>query len=218
MADMKIGNELVRKLDEASLSRVTMGHDDSGYVAISACRAKENLEDELGRDLDDKQAIAENNRRTRELAQKLKMLGYSYIPVYGGYHEEGALESSYEKSFVVYPFNKSRSVDFEKFFEDLIKLGKKYNQDSILRKAPGEKAKYINCHTGEVEVEFDGMSFNDISKEYFTALKKYNIGDDGSPQGFSFEGLFAPVSGSIMESHRRDACGELFFNSYKKED
>ena len=205
------GTCLVR-LTESTLGRVLHGHDGSGYVIISPCRAKENLEQELGRELTDQEAIDENNKRVRELKQDLIKLGYSYIHAYGGYHEEGTNEFSYEKSFIVYPFSrKGEQKDFEVFFKDMVDLGNKYNQDSILRKHPDEKAKYIVCKTGETDMEFDGITTNDITQEYFTALRqndhKYNM---DSVKRFTYEGLYVPKASSIMDGHRRYSMNELF--------
>ena len=219
-------NTLYRALTEANLNRVTKGHDTTGYAIISASRSGDNMKSEMGQDLSDEQVVDENNRRTFELSQKIKHLGYSYIPVLGGYQEQGAKNPSFEKSFVVYPYNvrKGTSADFEVFFNDMLKLGKEYNQDSILRKAPNEKAQYIDCSSGKPTMEFDGMTLNDVSQEYFTALKKWNPDKkyshpfQGKPQRYTLEGLYAPVGGSIMECHRRTMCEELFFNPYDKEE
>jgi len=126
----------------------------------------------------------------------------------------------------VYPYNvrKGTSTDFETFSNDMLQLGKEYNQDSILIKAPNEKAKYVLCSTGETDFEFDGITLNDVAQQYFTALKKwhpdkkYKHPFQGKPQRYTLEGLYAPVGGSIMECHRRTSSDELFFNPYDKEE
>ena len=65
--------------------------------------------------------------------------GYSYLAVYGGYHEDGAEKPSVEKSFVVYPYDiyLGKHHDWDKFYADMIEIGKSYNQDSILVCPPG---------------------------------------------------------------------------------
>lgn len=205
-----IDNKPCELLTEANLSRVTKGHNDSGFVIISPCRSKDNLEKELGKKLNDQQFEDENNKRYKELKNTIYSYGYSFIPVYGGYHEEGSEETSYEKSFIVYPFNKKEEKDFEEMFNEMMKLGKRYNQDSILRKAPNENPSYINCSTGEKEMEFHGTSLNDISNEYFTALRKDNKGNN--PKRFSFEGLYVNPANSIMDGHMRSSQNELVYH------
>ena len=202
------GDTCLVRLTESTIGRVLHGHSDSGYVIISPCRAKDNLENELGRELTEKEAIEENNNRVFNMKQDLMRLGYSYINAYGGYHEDGTDEFSYEKSFIVYPFSrKGEQEDYEVFFNDMLDLGKKYNQDSILRKHPDEKAKYIECATGDTEMEFDGITTNDISQEYFTALRK---NDHKAVKRFTYEGLYIPKASSIMDGHRRYSMNELF--------
>ena len=106
---------------------------------------------------------------------------------------------------------------FEDLITDCMKWASEFNQDTILVKAVNEKAKYINCKTGETEIEFSGVTLNDISKQYFTALKKYRTGMKyGQPKQFTYEGLYAPVAGNIMDCHRRYSVGQLFFNPYDR--
>lgn len=110
----------------------------------------------------------------------------------------------------------------------MLQLGKEYNQDTVLIKAPNENAKCISCSSGKVTDEFTDSTLNDISKQYFTALKKWNPDKkykhpfQGKPQRFTYtgvvEGLYAPVGGSIMECFRRTSSDELFFNPYDKEE
>lgn len=249
-----VDNTVYERLTEANLNRVARGHDvTDGYVIISACRGIYNLIDEMsdgelknnkltdadlarwGEELDSgnlsdrtiKEVAAVNNKRTSELARKLTQLHYPYVAAFGGYKEDGSEEFSFEKSFIVYPYNydkdasqdevKNRKVEFDTLVNDMIDLGREYHQDSILVKEPNEKAKYINCETGSTEMEFSGTTLNDISKQYFTALKKFKSGMKyGKPQRFTYEGLYAPVGGSIMDCHRRFSSGQLFFNPYDK--
>ena len=204
------GNKCVVPLTESTLGRVLHGHKDSGYAIVSPCREKSNLEAELGRTLTDDEYEGIIEDRVIEFKQDLMRLGYSYIHAYGGYKEEGSDDVSYEKSFIVYPFSrKGEQEDYEVFFNDMLDLGKKYNQDSILRKHPKENAKYIACKNGKTMMEFNGITVNDIAQEYFTALRKNDI---KSPKRFSYtyEGLYITKAGSIMEGHRRYSMNELF--------
>lgn len=205
-------DKIYHVLSEVNLNRIIKGHEEDGYVIISPCRSKENLEREIGEPLNDQQAVDENSKRVKELKNYLNSNGFSYIPVLGGYHEEGVEKSSYEKSFIVYPFNrKGEKVDFEEFFDKMLAQAEKYNQDSILRKAPGEKAQYIT-QDGNVDMEFNGVTLNGISQEYFTAIKKFESSSEkGKPQRFSFECLYFNAPGSIMETHKRYSLNELLY-------
>lgn len=250
-----VDDDLYYLLTEANLKRVAKGHDNDGYVIISACRGIDKLVDEIKDDvsyykltvndldrwakelsseeLSDKtieQVSMVNNKRIKDLESKIRAKRYAYIPTFGGYKEEGSDNFVYEKSFVVYPYSKiddysnhesSRTNYNREVFEDLItdcmKWASEFNQDTILVKAVNEKAKYINCKTGETEIEFSGVTLNDISKQYFTALKKYRTGMKyGQPKQFTYEGLYAPVAGNIMDCHRRYSVGQLFFNTYDR--
>ena len=207
------GDICLKPLTESTLGRVLYGHKDSGYAIISPCREKDNLEKELGRSLTDKEYEDAIEDRIIELKHDLMKLGYSYISAYGGYKEDGSDEVSYERSFIVYPFDrKGEQQDYEKFFEDMLDLGNKYNQDSILRKHPDEKAKYILCKDGKTLMEFDGITVNDVAQEYFTALRKNDF-KYGNPKRFSYisEGIMMVKPGSIMEAHRRYSMNEICY-------
>lgn len=195
-----------RKLDESTLNRLIKGHDKDGYVIISASRG-------------DKTPI-ENNRRFDELKGKVWSLGYSYVPVFGGYKEDDFGEV-FEKSLFVLPKNKrSGNIDLEKFFSDMKELGKEYEQDSILVKYPDENPRYLELSTGELGAPFDGeLLLNDVTQQYFTSLKKWNTdkyGDSikGKPQRYTFttnEVYLREQPKTISEAHRRSLLGEIVF-------
>lgn len=195
-----------RKLDESTLNRLIKGHDKDGYVIISASRG-------------DKTPY-ENNRRFDELKGKVWSLGYSYVPVFGGYKEDDFGEV-FEKSLFVLPKNKrSDTIDLEKFFSDMKELGKEYEQDSILVKYPDENPRYFELSTGKLGVPFDGeLLLNDVTQQYFTALKKWNTdkyGDriKGKPQRYTFttnEVYLREQPKTISEAHRRSLLGEIVF-------
>ena len=251
-----VDNDLYYLLKEANLKRVARGHENDGYIIISACRGMDKLIDEIcddvqycGLTIDDldrwykeldsggisdktiEQVSMVNNKRTKDLESKIRAKRYSYIPTFGGYKEEGSDDFVFEKSFVVYPYSKendnstceNRKENLNQAFEVLVRdcmmwAGpNEFNQETILIKAPDEKAIYVDCKTGETKNEFSGITLNDISKEYFTTLKKYRSGMKfGEPKQFTYEGLYAPVAGNIMDCHRRYSVGQLFFNPYDR--
>jgi len=78
---------------------------------------------------------SENKQRNKELSDDLYCIGYGYIKVEGNYLYSGRTEPETEDSYFV--INKSYSTH-EEFSQDMIALGKKYEQESIILKAPGE--------------------------------------------------------------------------------
>lgn len=116
---MKTFNEFYNSqehiLNESSLSRLYRKYKESDSGTISACR-NENTKDK-------------NNKRTLELKTTLIKLGYSVTTVNGTYTENYGTPNAVsvkEKSFIVFDKNNSGNLK-----NDLIKLGEKYNQDSI---------------------------------------------------------------------------------------
>lgn len=217
---MKIKKQILENytvLTETTLNRVVKGHDKDGYIMILACR-----NDALENPRNEEELIAANNIRTRNLLTDIQRSRYSYIRVYGGYKEEGSDRASVEKSFIVFPYdlkNKTK-IDYDEFLEDMISLGRKYNQDSILVKKPYSDPQYFDCRTLEyVGPIFKNVTLNDIQKEYFTALKKWSdiskkgnsIEWKGKPQRFTYEESYLdnpPYNN--MNRHMRYSLGELF--------
>jgi len=96
-------------LIESSLSRI-MQHitNDKSFGVVSASR-KSNSD-------------KENDDLYKELIKDVRKMGYGYIKLRGGYKEETGFVN--EKSLFIPNITKN----------DIIKLGKKYNQDSVLYK------------------------------------------------------------------------------------
>lgn len=240
-------------LTEANLNRVVNGHDLYGYVIISASRdtlyyspsrnlvySKNYLEErENKKRYDDEEVIPsgtqrntdENNKRNTELKGRIRNKGFSFIPVYGGYKEAGRESSKLEKSLIVFPFdiNKKEYTDFDAFFEEMMQTGKDYDQDSILVKEPDSKPIYYDCIVGgTIGNAFSSTKLNDITKEYFTALKKYvdshedtkdafmKKAPNSKPQRFTFEEAYMNKFPQSINEHRiRSMSGELVrFENY----
>lgn len=218
-------NEKLELLTEVSLYRAVKEHDKNGYAMISASR-----QDCINKDNPSAEEIwDENNKRTNNLKTDITNLSYSYVPVYGGYKEEGSNTASIEKSFIVFPydFRKKELVDFDTFEKELINLGKKYNQDAILIKRPDSKPRYfyLNTNTWD-DVEFGNLKLNDITQQYFTSLKgwadtslnKKNRDWSGTPKRFTYSESYLNLPPqTIMDAHARSSSGELFsMEHYKK--
>lgn len=182
-----------RPLTEKNLSRISKGHEKDGYIIISASR--------------DIYSNSENDVRTKQLRDYLKKSNYSYIPLYGGYKELGADKASFEKSFIVYPYDviNHKTVDFNKFKQDLIDVASPpdepnnlhFDQDAILVCEPGGKPYYVGLKSGVDDSGiFDEVEYNNTDSEFFTAIKKWNDSslnrkkhtwDKGKPQRFTFK-------------------------------
>ncbi len=71
-------------------------------------------------------------------------------------------------------------------------MANKYNQDSVVVKAPDGNPEYIK-KDGSLDFGFDGdIAFNDLSQEYFTDLHKNTqktMKDGSSPTRFSLEAI-----------------------------
>lgn len=220
-------------MTEANLNRIVKGHDEYGYAIISACRSDiyKNTNGDYSLDsndetyngyekvTDEQEMRYVNNTNTEKLKNMIRDKGYSYIQVFGGYKEKSKSKTSYEKSFIVFPYNirTKEYTDFNIFFDDMIKwiqnddIG--FNQDSVLIKKPNENPKYFN-QDGKAENEFgfSNVKLNDVTQEYFTSLKKWKDDFDiGKPQRFTFtnEIYIRKFPATINEHRRRSMSGEL---------
>lgn len=205
-------------INEVNAKSMLDRHTADGYVIISPCRGGADF----GLDPKDpkqKQKLAEiNNQRIKELVSILKQSDFSYTPTYGGFIENKGTddeENVYERSFVVYNHHKDGSVgDFEELRKFALDMAKKYNQDSVLIKAPKSNPQYVK-QDGEVDFGFDGdVAFNDLSQEYFTDLHKNShktMRDGSKPTRFSFlESYINPAPQCYGERISRAKNGEIF--------
>lgn len=176
----------MQRLVETTLNRLVTDHNK--YVMISASRGDKTKE--------------ENNRRFSELKNKVWKAGYSYIPVYGGYIE-GNVEV-YEQSLVVVPKNKDQ--DFSQLVDDMISIGKYYEQEAILVKFPDDYPVYYNLITNTYGEPFNGeLKLNDVAQKYFTSLKKHP-----RAQRFTYTYLENQPQ-TIMGAHMRESRGEIVY-------
>lgn len=211
----------VISINETNARRMLDRHGESGYIVISPCRGC----DDFGISKTDPnwkiQLKNANQPRIREFVKDLKATGYSYTPVYGGFIENFGTDNAenvYERSFMVYANRKGQAdVDLKGLYDFGLAMAKKFNQDSFLFKAPGEKPKYITKN-GETDMEFDGdAAFNDFAQEYFTDLhknsEKHAGKEDGRPTRFTFlEAYVNPTSGNVAARAPRHYKGEIFID------
>lgn len=221
----------LRVITEANLQRIVSGHKNDGYVILSASRDKDNLEREVGKSLSNQQAIDLNNKRTRELTAEIRKRGYSFIPVFGGYKEEGTNNASIEKSLIVYPYNiaKKTSLDFTTLYNDAMELASEYNQDSILVCEPNKNPKYVAVtENGYDSEEFKNTDINNVVNQYFTSLKRWDDSslnkkgrnfENGKPQRWTFsESYIEENASNIMSSNARFSSHNMNYRTKSAEE
>lgn len=225
-------------LTEMTLNHLVKDHHINGYVILSACVSGYTKD---GKPLDSDGHILTNsvpsesvvsedeiitsesekkhwdNMNTKKLRDNIISLNYSFLPVYGGYKYDNG-EEVLEKSFVIFPFDRSgNKVDIESLISDAKELGKSFNQESILINKPGENPYYWNCASNDVAFTLgknsDNYTLNDLSKEFFTALKRWNTAKYGSdikgvPQRYTIECYHVTQPGTVMEISARKRAGE----------
>jgi len=201
-------NQKMLPLNEISMNRLLGKHyGQAGFAIVSASRMVENTPEE-------------NESNTKEMFAAIRNSEFRFIPAFGGYIEKdengNAVNNTEEKVAIILCYDQnSNPIPFERLADFAIGLGIKYNQDSVLLKAPDENPKYVvtNERGGEVgttEMEFTGdLRLDDLSQEFFTnmASKHGNVGQ----HRFTFtEQFINPTFTTVNEGHVRYLNGELF--------
>lgn len=146
-------------VEKTTLNRIIQKHGNNGLINISAWRS--NLDKET------------NERNTQSLIQDIKDENYGFLPGYGGYRDtELGEEADFEPSFNVFNYDTNGNPkEFEELKKFGIKMAKKYNQSSVLIKAPGENPIYLNGDGIKINSrESDAVNKNDKNQEFFTSL------------------------------------------------
>jgi hypothetical protein len=147
---MKLVDEVEQVLDmeEANLSRLFKHMNDKSIGIISAYRLVYSRDDkEFNKLSKDKDPLAlripkkVNTDNTNSLLSELRALGYGPTKLMGTYEEKNPVTGKVDTIKEVSFFVQSGSGDGgQKLRDDLKKLGKKYNQDSILYRGKGDTA------------------------------------------------------------------------------
>lgn len=118
-------------LNESSLSRLLSHRNNYDSGCISAFRS------EFYKKLPDgryKTKTQENRKRNAALRQELRELGYSITKVNGFWQENEVDFPTIEESIFVVDINHNGTLK-----DDLVRLGKKYSQETILYKPAGKQ-------------------------------------------------------------------------------
>ena len=150
----------LQPLNEMTVDRLLGKHYNNGFIIISASRGE-----------NDNQT---NNQLSKQLLNDIKNSGFSFVPVFGGFIENKGTENEkqvYETSYIVLNFDRNgNEKDFNALKNLAINLCKKYNQDSVLVKAPNGAPQYIT-QNGNVDMEFNGdVKINDLTQQYFSSF------------------------------------------------
>ena len=141
-------------------------------------------------------------KNTKSLIADIKKSGYSYFPVYGGYKGTDGMVDKYEPSFFITNYKgKTPQDNFDELFDLAVKICNKYNQDSVLVKAPNDVPKYIDRN--------GNVSINRIEKEYFTALYKKDTGTKRMTYDMDFNMYLNPLPCTLNEAMRRQLSNEI---------
>ena len=224
----------VMPLSESSLNQM-MDHGKTGMIIISGNRSaidsdnpKQSLRPAFdkyinkmgGYEAIDSDALyneeqnwlrRRNAAADKQLLQDIKNAGYTYTPVYGGYHGSDDVLDSYEPSYVVYNYKRSNEpADFQELEALALKLCSKYHQDSVYVQRPNQPPVYLDCDGNQVNSSSsDNFKFNRDKEQFYTTNKR----DKSNPQRFTsdivFENLYIPLRpASYNENMRRLKSGE----------
>lgn len=224
----------VMPLSESSLNQM-MDHGKTGMIIISGNRSaidsdnpKQSLRPAFdkyinkmgGYEAIDSDALyneeqnwlrRRNAAADKQLLQDIKNAGYTYTPVYGGYHGSDDVQDSYEPSYVVYNYKRSNEpADFQELEALALKLCSKYHQDSVYVQRPNQPPVYLDSDGNQVNSSSsDNFKFNRDKEQFYTTNKR----DKSNPQRFTsdivFENLYIPLRpASYNENMRRLKSGE----------
>ena len=154
-------------LKESSLSKIWKYTTDFDTGALTAYRSnKDCRKPELG-----VYTTKENKQRNKSLLAKLRKLDYTVISVTGKYPEGGVVKK--EQSFFVVDRGEKGTLK-----EDLIRLGKEFDQDSILfvEKGTGGKLHGTNtCPDNDIsigkELKFDKTQYGKEGEFYSSLIR-----------------------------------------------
>lgn len=142
---------------------------------------------------------AENKKRTQALIKDLNDMGYGYTHMAGGYWEVGQLKPGYEHSLLIPNISK----------EEALKLGAKYDQDTVLYK--DETGLKYYKPDGEVAMEFSTDKITVDDKFQLDKVKPYfsrRMKGGNKRNAFSFQPkdenfqLFAFEPYTVKGNHR----------------
>lgn len=216
------GDEMfVRPLNETTLNSI-MKHGESGFVILSANRSEidsSNPKNSLRSEFetsgvgDAERWLKERNKKADlQLKKDIRGAGFSYSPIYGGYHGTDDVSDSYEPSFIVYSQKiGGKETDFDGLLDFALKMCGKYKQDSVYVQRPNQAPEYLDSEGNKVnDKSSNNFKFNRDNEEFFSTISR----DKDNPQRFTadilFEGVYVNLRpASYNEKLRRIKSGEV---------
>lgn len=183
------------KLSESSLNRVRKRGEEEGFIIISSNRGNFDEDDKYTKLVDEyndylknneaedteenkSKFLAERNKKAdRELLHELRKLDnpFTYLPVFGGYHDD-VEKDSLEPSYIVFNSqNKHRTekASWDKLYKKAIEWCKKYYQMSVLIKPPHEEPYYMDCDENIIGMSTgEPTKYNRREEMYYTTINR----------------------------------------------
>lgn len=163
--DIKTNNTAPVLVEKVTIDRIINKHGNNGFVILSANQGKNVSE-------------KENDENEKELIKDIKQTSFTFLPVYGGYHNPTSDErDELEPSFIVFNYDRAgNSLNFDDLKAFAIEMCGKYKQHSVLIKDPNNPPIYVDKNgVKQNNTETDFVWKNDATKEFYSSLK--NIGD-----------------------------------------
>lgn len=198
------------KLKETNMNRILDLGNQYGYMLISAYRQPDEFATPREIELQNK----ENNKNSDYLEKEISYVGLSFVPVYGGYHEIGH-EAEEEKSYFILnmQYKNKKPLDMDIFLELGLEWCDEYNQDSVLIFDPEVGKPRYYTKDGKIDTEFSGkMSFNDLTKVYYTSLRKGDKSKGKADRRFTYES-YVPRYDTVAGKHSHSSKGEIILLS-----
>ena len=192
----RIKGQAYTALNEMTNTRLLTKHLEDGFAVLTAFRVNDyEIVDGKYINKTNPRSLEQNRKDNEELRSELNRHHLNWIPVVGGYIEDGveisedaAIEIGLEESTLVFMYDfeekrKLEGVEIDEFCDFIMKLGYKYNQDSVLIKKPDEKVgQYYITSPDETlddvrfqkaqDISFSKMDYASIFDRYFTCIAK----------------------------------------------
>lgn len=209
----------MRIIKESNISRL-LRHGkahDCGSISAYTSHGKERKDFATGARGDNefnafkKQKNRENINNSRQLAQDLRDLGYSVTKIKGhyGYMDDVAQD---EMSWFV-----SDTADTGNLEKDLIKLGTKYDQESILFQSAGEKP-YLVYTRNDGKVQIGARTPAAVSTEYGATFDKNDSWTEikGRPIKHNFTSFDYKMNEQTSKKYKHDfkTVYESYYSRY----
>lgn len=205
-------------LNEISMNRLLGKHyNNGGFAIVSASRFDKTP--------------AENEQNTQKMYELIRNSEFRFIPAFGGFvetnNETGEKKDNVdEKIAIILCFDRQgKEIPFERLYKFAFDLGVRFEQDSVLIKAPNDNPKYIVTHersgkVGSVDMEFTGdIVLNDVTQQFFTNMANRRTSQHAGKNRFTFTECFLnPPFATLNEGQSRTGKGEIVFRPTQTTD